>query len=206
MTAVQAGDPFMEKLLMEACLEVMEKGLLLGIQDMGAAGLTSSAAEMASRGGTGIELNLDLVPCREEGMTPYEMMLSESQERMLMVPKPGRDDEVKEVFRRWGVEATEIGKVTADGQFRLLHQGEVVAEIPVRTLTDLSPVRSFQGVEPEYRPLKAVDLSDPLYEPPEAVLSSWLVIASKGGSTTSTTGVFLGAIVLWCPFPGQQRP
>ncbi|KLU39313.1 MAG: phosphoribosylformylglycinamidine synthase [Peptococcaceae bacterium 1109] len=184
VTAVQAGDPFMEKLLMEACLEVMEKGLLLGIQDMGAAGLTSSAAEMASRGGTGIELNLDLVPCREEGMTPYEMMLSESQERMLMVPKPGRDDEVKEVFRRWGVEATEIGKVTADGQFRLLHQGEVVAEIPVRTLTDLSPVRSLQGVEPErYGALKAVDLSDlALHEPPEAVLLRLLAspnIASK---------------------------
>ena len=145
----------MEKLLMEACLEVMEKGLLLGIQDMGAAGLTSSAAEMASRGGTGIELNLDLVPCREEGMTPYEMMLSESQERMLMVPKPGRDDEVKEVFRRWGVEATEIGKVT-NGWAVPPALGRSGGGDPSEDPHGPLPVRSLQGVEPErYGALKA---------------------------------------------------
>ena len=184
VTAVQAGDPFMENLLMEACLEVIQKGLLAGIQDMGAAGLTSSSAEMASRGNTGIELNLDLVPCREEGMTPYEMMLSESQERMLLVPKPGKEAEVQEVFQRWGVETAVIGRVTADGRFRLLHQGEVVADIPVKALTDLVPIRQRRGAEPErFRALKTAGLSDyKLQQPAAEVLLRLLAspnIASK---------------------------
>lgn len=184
VAAVQAGDPFMEKLLMEACLEVIEKQLLLGIQDMGAAGLTSSAAEMASRGQTGIELNLDLVPCREAEMTPYEMMLSESQERMLLVPKPGREEEVVEIFSRWGVEIAPVGKVTSDGRFRLLHKGEVVADVPVKALTDLAPVRNLKGVEPaRYRTLQAVDLAGlTLERPAEEILLELLAspnIASK---------------------------
>lgn len=146
---IQAGDPFLENLLMEACLEVMEKGYVVGIQDMGAAGLTSSSAEMAGRAGTGLELDVSLVPKREEGITPYELMLSESQERMLLVLKPEHEKAVKEIFQNWGVEATVIGKVTADGVYRLRDGEEVVAEIPVKALTE-SPVYHPKRSEPEY--------------------------------------------------------
>ena len=113
---VQVGDPFLEKLLLEACLEAMKTGAIVAIQDMGAAGLTSSSCEMGSRGGVGIEIDLDLVPQRETGMTAYEMLLSESQERMLLVAEKGREDEVFQVFRKWGLDAVTIGVVTADGQ------------------------------------------------------------------------------------------
>lgn len=136
---VQVGDPFTEKLLLEACLELMERNLLVGIQDMGAAGLTSSSCEMASRAGNGIELDLTVVPRREPGMTPYEIMLSESQERMLMVAKAGKEDECIEVCRKWDLDVAVVGRVTADGILRVLDQGKVVAEIPAKALADDGP-------------------------------------------------------------------
>ena len=137
---VQVGDPFMEKLLLEACLEAMRTGAIVGIQDMGAAGLTCSTCEMGSRGEVGIEIELDRVPQRETGMTPYEIMLSESQERMLLVADKGREDEVFAVFRKWGLEASEIGIVTGDGRLRVKQHGQVVAEIPNRELADEAPL------------------------------------------------------------------
>ena len=137
---VQVGDPFMEKLLLEACLEAMQTGAIVGIQDMGAAGLTCSTCEMGSRGGVGIEIELDRVPQRATGMTPYEIMLSESQERMLLVAEKGREEEVFGVFRKWGLEAAEIGVVTPDGKLRVKHHGETVAEIPNRELADEAPL------------------------------------------------------------------
>jgi phosphoribosylformylglycinamidine synthase len=137
---VQVGDPFMEKLLLEACLEAMKTGAIVAIQDMGAAGLTSTSCEMASRGGLGIEMELAKVPQREPGMTPYEMMLSESQERMLLVAERGREQEVLNVFAKWGLDAVEIGRVTEDGLVRVLHHSKVVAEIPAHALAEEGPV------------------------------------------------------------------
>jgi phosphoribosylformylglycinamidine synthase subunit PurL len=137
---VQVGDPFMEKLLLEACLEAMQTGAIVGIQDMGAAGLTCSTCEMGSRGGVGIEIELDRVPQRETGMAAYEIMLSESQERMLLVAEKGREEEVFEVFRKWGLQAAEVGVVTGDGKLRVRHHGEIVAEIPNRELADEAPL------------------------------------------------------------------
>jgi phosphoribosylformylglycinamidine synthase subunit PurL len=136
---VQVGDPFLEKLLLEACLEAMKTGAIVAIQDMGAAGLTSSSCEMGSRGGVGIEIDLDRVPQRESGMTAYEMLLSESQERMLLVAEKGREDEVFAVFRKWGLDAVTIGVVTPDGNLRVRHHGDVVAEIPNPALADEAP-------------------------------------------------------------------
>ncbi|MBZ5548168.1 MAG: phosphoribosylformylglycinamidine synthase subunit PurL [Acidobacteriia bacterium] len=137
---VQVGDPFLEKLLLEACLEAMQTGAIVGIQDMGAAGLTCSTCEMGGRGGTGIEIELDRVPQRETGMTPYEIMLSESQERMLLVAQKGREEEVFRVFQKWGLDAVEVGRVTRDAKMRVLEHGKVVAEIPNSALTDDAPV------------------------------------------------------------------
>jgi phosphoribosylformylglycinamidine synthase subunit PurL len=137
---VQVGDPFMEKLLLEACLEAMQTGAVVAIQDMGAAGLTSTSCEMASRGGLGIEIELARVPQREPGMTPYEMMLSESQERMLLVAQRGREQEVLKVFAKWGLDAVEIARVTEDGLVRVLHHAKVVAEIPAHALAEEGPV------------------------------------------------------------------
>lgn len=148
-SAIQAGDPYLEKLVMEACLELTKSDALVGIQDMGAAGLTSSAAEMADKAGSGIEMNLDLVPQREENMTPYEMMLSESQERMLIVVKKGREEEVKEIFHRWGLLAVEVGKVTDDKRLRLFHKGEVVTDLPVEALAE-APTYHKPSKEPSY--------------------------------------------------------
>ena len=136
---VQVGDPFMEKLLLEACLEAMRTGAVVAIQDMGAAGLTSSSSEMASRGGLGIEIDLARVPQRETGMTPYEIMLSESQERMLLVAERGREREVFDVFHKWGLDAVEIGKVTEDGLLRVLNHGQVAAEIPAHAIAEEGP-------------------------------------------------------------------
>src|SRR5579862_8546924 len=136
---VQVGDPFMEKLLLEACLEAMRTGAVVAIQDMGAAGLTSSSSEMASRGEMGIEIDLARVPQRETGMTPYEIMLSESQERMLLVAERGREREVFGVFSKWGLDAVEIGKVTDDGKLRVLDHGRVVAEIPAHAIAEEGP-------------------------------------------------------------------
>jgi phosphoribosylformylglycinamidine synthase II len=137
---VQVGDPFLEKLLLEACLEAMATGAVVGIQDMGAAGLTCSTCEMGARGGVGIEIELDLVPQRETHMNAYEIMLSESQERMLLVAESGREGEVFLVFQKWGLDAVTIGHVTADGKLRVREHGEMVAEIPNTALTDDAPV------------------------------------------------------------------
>lgn len=148
--AVQVGDPFMEKLLLEACLEVVKSDALVGIQDMGAAGLTSSSAEMASKAGSGVEMNLDLVPQRETGMSAYEMMLSESQERMLLVVKKGREDEIKAIFDKYDLDAVAIGRVTDDKMLRLLHKGQVVAEVPADALAEDAPVYHKPSAEPAY--------------------------------------------------------
>jgi len=136
---VQVGDPFTEKLLIEACLELMASDAIVAIQDMGAAGLTSSSVEMASKGGVGIELDMNAVPVREEGMTPYEMMLSESQERMLMVLKPGREPEAEAIFRKWELDFAVIGHVTDTGHMVLKWNGEIVADIPLAPLADEAP-------------------------------------------------------------------
>lgn len=148
--AVQVGDPFMEKLLLEACLELVKSDALVGIQDMGAAGLTSSSAEMASKAGSGIEMDLDHVPQRETGMTAYEMMLSESQERMLIVVKKGREPEIVELFEKYGLDAVTVGTVTDDSTLRLLHKGEVVAEVPVDALAEDAPVYHKPSSVPAY--------------------------------------------------------
>jgi phosphoribosylformylglycinamidine synthase len=137
---VQMGDPFLEKLLLEACLEVMKTGAVLGIQDMGAAGLTCSTCEMGARGELGVTIELDRVPQRETGMSSYEIMLSESQERMLLVAAKGREQEVLDIFKKWGLDCAEVGIVTADDVMRVLHHGELVAEIPNKALTDEAPV------------------------------------------------------------------
>src|SRR6195256_1191337 len=148
--AGQVGDPFMEKLLLEACLEVMQTDALVGIQDMGAAGLTCSTTEMGSRGGAGVEIDVSLVPQRETGMTPYEIMLSESQERMLLVVKRGREAEVERIFDKWALHASHIGEVTDDGLLRVKNRGAVVAEIPNRALTDEAPLFHRPMAEPDY--------------------------------------------------------
>ncbi len=148
--AVQVGDPFMEKLLLEACLEVMQTDALVGIQDMGAAGLTCSTCEMGSRGGAGIDIDVSRVPQRETGMTPYEIMLSESQERMLLVVKRGREREVEEIFEKWDLHAAHIGEVTDDGLMRVRERGSVVAEIPTGALTDDAPVYKRPMATPAY--------------------------------------------------------
>lgn len=148
--AVQVGDPFMEKLLLEACLELVKSDALVGIQDMGAAGLTSSSAEMASKAGFGVEMNLDFIPQRETGMTAYEMMLSESQERMLIVVKKGRESEIVELFEKYDLDAVSVGHVTDDKMLRLLHKGEVVAEVPADALAEEAPVYYKPSSVPAY--------------------------------------------------------
>lgn len=183
LPVMQAGDPYLEKLLMEACLELVKSDALIGIQDMGAAGLTSSSAEMASKAGYGVELNLDLVPQREEGMTAYEMMLSESQERMLVVVKQGREDEIIELCKKYGLEAVAIGKVTDDKMLRLLHKGEVVAEILADTLAEDAPVYYKKSEEPTYfREFQAMENAEPAVEDLKETLTALLkrpTIASK---------------------------
>ena len=149
-SSVQVGDPFMEKLLIEACLEVIQSDALVGIQDMGAAGLTSSASEMASKAGMGLEMNLDLIPQREENMTAYEMMLSESQERMLLCVKKGEEQEIIDIFKKYDLDAVAVGTVTDDKQFRLYHQGEVVADIPVDNLAEDAPIFYKDSKVPAY--------------------------------------------------------
>ncbi|MEA2601485.1 MAG: phosphoribosylformylglycinamidine synthase subunit PurL [Acidobacteriota bacterium] len=145
---VQVGDPFTEKVLLEACLEAMRTGAIVAIQDMGAAGLTSSTFEMAGRGGTGLHLDLDKVPLRQPGLTPYEMMLSESQERMVLVAKKGREEEVEKVFRRWGLEVADIGEITTTGRAVLTWQGETAADVPIQPLTEEAPVYRRPVAEP----------------------------------------------------------
>ncbi len=163
---VQVGDPFTEKLLIEACLELMATDAIVAIQDMGAAGLTSSSVEMASKGGAGIRLDMDKVPCREEGMTPYEMMLSESQERMLMVLKPGREDEAEAIFQKWELDFAVIGEVTDTGHMVLEWQGEVVCDIPLGPLADDAPLYDRPAVsKDDYRAWAKVK---PLEDIPES--------------------------------------
>ena len=157
--AVQVGDPFMEKLLLEAVLELLKSGCVVGIQDMGAAGLTCSTCETASRGNTGIEIDVTKVPQRETGMTPYEIMLSESQERMLVILKKGRESEAKRIFEKWDLHAEEIGFVTGDSLMRVKEDGLTVAEIPAKSLAEDAPVYVREEKEPAY--LKTVRTFDP---------------------------------------------
>src|SRR5499426_1171415 len=164
---VQVGDPFLEKLLLEACLEAMRSGAVAGIQDMGAAGLTSSSCEMAARAGTGIEIDLSLVPQREQEMTAYEMLLSESQERMLIVAHAGREREVMDIFRKWDLDAVVIGRVRDTGRRQVVHNGEQVADIPVETLTDEAPRYERPMVapakqEPRITRIESADLTSDL--------------------------------------------
>jgi phosphoribosylformylglycinamidine synthase II len=164
--AVQVGDPFMEKLLLEACLELMKTDALIGVQDMGAAGLTCSTCEMGARGGAGIEIDVMHVPQRESGMTPYEIMLSESQERMLLVVKKGREAEVERIFDKWDLHAAHIGHVTDDGLMRVKDHGNVVAEIPNSALVDAAPVYNRPTARPAY--LDEVQQFDPALLPAAA--------------------------------------
>ncbi|MGH9598789.1 MAG: phosphoribosylformylglycinamidine synthase subunit PurL, partial [Terracidiphilus sp.] len=159
---VQVGDPFMEKLLLEACLEAMKTGAIVGIQDMGAAGLTCSTCEMGGRGGVGLDVELDLVPQRETGMSAYEIMLSESQERMLLVAEKGREDEVLRVFAKWGLDATIVGTVEPEPRLRIRHHGVLVADIPNQSLTDDAPLY--------HRPVGTWKTPVP-FDPPEEVLA-----------------------------------
>src|SRR5436190_589881 len=137
---VQVGDPFAEKLLLEACLEIMEKGCVIAIQDMGAAGLTCSAVEMGAKGDLGVTLDLDTVPTREAAMTAYEMMLSESQERMLMVLKPEKEKEAEAIFQKWGLDFAVVGETTPSKRFIVRHGGDVMADLPIKELGDEAPV------------------------------------------------------------------
>ena len=178
--AVQVGDPFREKLLLEACLELLASGCVAGIQDMGAAGLTCSTCETASRGGTGVEIDLSLVPKREVGMTPYEILLSESQERMLVIVKKGEEVRVKEIFEKWDLPYAQIGIVTGDGFMRVQEEGETVVEIPARALADEAPVYHREASQPrppaplDLTSVQEVDVRDSLIQ-----LSSHPSIASK---------------------------
>ncbi len=170
---VQVGDPFTEKLLIEACLDLMEEDVIVGIQDMGAAGLTSSSFEMAGRAGSGIRLDLDLVPMREKGMTPYEILLSESQERMLIVAKRGRENDVIAIFAKWGLDAVAIGEVTDTGRAEIFFQGDKVVDIPVAPVSDQAPVYDRPASEADDRQaVEALDLSGiPKRNPQETLLA-----------------------------------
>ncbi|MFA6205529.1 MAG: phosphoribosylformylglycinamidine synthase subunit PurL, partial [Methylocystis sp.] len=160
---VQVGDPFSEKLLLEACLELMASGAVIAIQDMGAAGLTSSAVEMGAKGNLGIELDLDAVPCREQGMTAYEMMLSESQERMLMVLKPELEDQAEAIFKKWGLDFAIIGRTTDTLRFVVKHKGEVKVDLPIKELGDEAPVYDRPWTQTPKQPaIDAGSLKSPL--------------------------------------------
>ncbi|HEY0515385.1 MAG TPA: phosphoribosylformylglycinamidine synthase subunit PurL [Thermoanaerobaculia bacterium] len=182
---VQVGDPFTEKILLEACLEAMRTGAIVAIQDMGAAGLTSSSFEMAGRGGTGLHLDLDQVPLRQPGITPYEMMLSESQERMVLVARKGREEELEKVFRRWGLEVAKIGEVTDTGRAVLTWRGGTAADVPIRPLTEEAPVYHRPVAEPadlaaRWRSPEVPQPADPreslerLLATPELASKSWI--------------------------------
>ncbi len=176
---VQVGDPFTEKLLLEASLELIASGYIVGIQDMGAAGLVSSGAEMAGRAGNGVEIDTARVPVRESGMTPYEILLSESQERMLVVASQGKEDAVREILGKWELEAAVVGHVTATGTFRVLEHGAVVADIPALQLTVGCPTYEGQGEEsPEIRSLRTLDLSRYL-EPPAGLEAAFLEVVGS---------------------------
>jgi phosphoribosylformylglycinamidine synthase subunit PurL len=177
---VQVGDPFTEKLLLEACLEAMATGAIVGIQDMGAAGLACACSEMPARAGTGMEIEAARVPQRETGMTPYEIMLSESQERMLLVAARGREDELRATFAKWELDAVEIGTVTGDGMLRVRFHGAVVAEVPVRALADEAPVYEKPTARPAWQ--DALAAFDPLTlpAPPDAAETLLALLGSPG--------------------------
>ena len=177
---VQVGDPFTEKLLLEACLEAMATGAIVGIQDMGAAGLACACSEMPARAGTGMEIEASRVPQRETGMTPYEIMLSESQERMLLVAARGREEEVRAIFAKWELDAVEIGTVTADGLLRVRFHGTVVAEVPVRALADEAPVYEKPTARPAWQ--DALAAFDPLARPasPDVAETLLALLGSPG--------------------------
>ena len=163
---VQVGDPFSEKLLLEACLEIMAKGCVIAIQDMGAAGLTCSAVEMGAKGNLGVDLELDRVPCRETGMSAYEMMLSESQERMLMVLKPEKEAEAEAIFKKWGLDFAIVGHTTPSKRFIVKHAGDVMADLPIKELGDEAPVYDRPYVETPKKPaLKAASVTPPMRVP-----------------------------------------
>ncbi len=160
---VQVGDPFSEKLLLEACLEIMAKGCVIAIQDMGAAGLTCSAVEMGAKGDLGVTLDLDKVPCRETGMSAYEMMLSESQERMLMVLKPEKEKEAEAIFRKWGLDFAIVGETTPSKRFIVRHGGDVMADLPIKELGDEAPVYDRPHVEsPKHPVIDAASITPPM--------------------------------------------
>ena len=160
---VQVGDPFSEKLLLEACLEIMAKGCVIAIQDMGAAGLTCSAVEMGAKGDLGVTLDLDKVPCRETGMSAYEMMLSESQERMLMVLKPEKEKEAEAIFRKWGLDFAVVGETTSTKRFIVKHGGAVMADLPIKELGDEAPVYDRPFVEtPKRHVVDAASVKPPI--------------------------------------------
>ena len=172
---VQVGDPFSEKLLLEACLEIMAKGCVIAIQDMGAAGLTSSATEMGAKGDLGVTLDLDKVPCREEGMSAYEMMLSESQERMLMVLKPEKEQEAEAIFRKWGLDFAVVGETTPTKRFIVKHRGEVMADLPIKELGSQAPEYKRPFVIGEKAPVidaRDVDATHSTADALEALLGS----------------------------------
>lgn len=186
---VQVGDPFTEKLLLEASLELIKSGAITAIQDMGAAGITSSASEMAGRGGSGVELEMTDVPVREEGMTPYEILLSESQERMLVVAEKGKEDEVHRILEKWELEAAVIGQVTDDGRFRILENGNVVADIPALPLTDGCPTYEREGIESdEVRALREMDLSEHLI--PEGDLTKAFLLLMGSPNVASKQWIY----------------
>ncbi len=193
---VQVGDPFLEKLLLEACLEAMQTGAVVGIQDMGAAGLTCSTCEMGARGKVGLEIELDRVPQRETGMSAYEIMLSESQERMLLVAEKGREQEVFRVFEKWGLDAVEVGHVTRDNVMRVRQHGELVAEIPNEALTDDAPVykRPLERWEP---PVER--------EMPEHVRQAFVANSKPQGLKPSSSNGSIGTAEA-VPFPSANSP
>ncbi|HEC93551.1 MAG TPA: phosphoribosylformylglycinamidine synthase subunit PurL, partial [Candidatus Atribacteria bacterium] len=159
--AVQIGDPFSEKLLIEACLELRGLDYVIGLQDCGAAGLTSSLCEMASRGDSGLDIELSKVPQREEGMNPFEIILSESQERMIVVVKKGKEEEIKKIFNKWGLDSAVIGRVTKDGKFRVRNKGKIVADIPAKSLAEGAPICLRKGKRPEFLgSVNQLDLSE----------------------------------------------
>src|ERR1700721_3056618 len=185
---VQVGDPFLEKLLLEACLEAMQTGAIVGIQGMGAAGLTCSTCEMGGRGGVGIEIELDRVPQRETGMTPYEIMLSESQERMLLVAEKGREREVLDVFKKWGLDAVVVGTVTDGGIAKVLNHGQIAAEIPAHPLAEEGPVYRRPIAQPPLR-----------HETP----ADWFLFAPEGTNLTANFAKLLASPAIaskrWLP-------
>ncbi|HEV8532840.1 MAG TPA: phosphoribosylformylglycinamidine synthase subunit PurL [Methylomirabilota bacterium] len=185
---VQVGDPFTEKLLLEACLEAMETGAVLGIQDMGAAGLACACSEMPARAGTGMEVELSRVPQRETGMTPYEIMLSESQERMLLVAARGREEEVRRVFAKWELDAVEIGRVTDDGCLRVRMKSAVVAEVPVKALTDEAPIYDKPTARPGWQ--DGLGAFDPLTLPASADCSEALMMLLGSPGIASKAWVY----------------